>query len=269
MQQVGVLQQILRARRQAIAPEDVGLSRRSPGSRRGPRVSGLTQTDVDFLMDRGVGTYQKVESGALRPSQEYVLELARVLRFEDSEYVYAHLELFGTEPVQPLNPDAGLMVPPSWQRALAGQREMAYVNDRRYDLRLHNEAFADMFPSGALPANTMEWMLLSDEARDFCLEDWDTEWGPRVIPQFRAALAAHPDDPVLNRIHDRVLKDKRARSLYERGEDVYIHPDGDTRPLHHAKLGRGFATMIAAQPLSSPGARYMTILFDPVREAAA
>ncbi|MGW7362952.1 MmyB family transcriptional regulator [Streptomyces sp. NPDC054841] len=220
-------------------------------------------------MARGVGTYQKVESRTLRPSSEYVLELARVLRFGDNEYNYAHLAFLGTEPVLPLNPDAGLTVPPAWQRALEGQREMAYVNDRRYDLHLYNAAFAEMFPSGEPPSNTMEWMLLSDEARDFCLEDWDTEWGPRVIPQFRAALAAHSDDPVLNGIHERILKDKRVRRLYERGEDAYIHPDGDRRPLHHARRGRGFATMIAAQPLSSPGARSMTILFDPGQAAAA
>lgn len=257
-----VFQQILRARRRAIEPDEVGLPPRPPGKRRGPKVKGLTQTDVDYIMQKGVGTFGKVESRRLVPSPEYLLELARVLRFKDSEYIYVHLELFGTEPALPLNPDAGLTIPHSWQRALNSQSEMAYVNDRRYDLRLYNQAFAEMFPSGEPPCNTMEWMILSDEARDFCLVDWDTEWGPRVIPQFRAAFAAHPEDPVLNRIYERILKDQRALRLYEQGEKAYIHPDGDRRPLHHAKRGMGFATMIAAAPLSSPGARHMVVLFD-------
>ncbi|MFF1478083.1 XRE family transcriptional regulator [Streptomyces sp. NPDC058301] len=260
---VDVSLQTMRARRQAIEPQDVGLQPRPAAGRRGPRVRGLTQTEVDLLMNRAIGTYQKVESGALRPTSSYLLELARVLQFTDSEYIYAHLEYFGTEPSQPLRPDADLDVPSSWQRVLDGQREMSYVIDFRYDLRLYNSAFAAMFPRGEPPANTTAWMLLDDDARDLCLTDWETAWAPLVISSFRASLAAHPDDPVLKGIHERILNDPRVRPLYEMSDRAKIHPDGDRRPLRHAVLGQGYVTMIVAHLASLTSARHMTILFDP------
>ncbi|MFE4829848.1 XRE family transcriptional regulator [Streptomyces sp. NPDC056672] len=254
--------EILKARRDALQPEDFGLEPR-PDRRPGPTVTGLLQTDVDLIMKKPVGTYGRLESGRLRPTAEYLVEVARQLRLDNDQYTYVHLELFQTEPVLPLDPDAGLCVPPDYQRALDGQQHMAYITDRRYDVRMYNAAFTEMFLDGKVPGNTMRWMLLSEEARDHTLSRWDVEWGPRVMPQFRAALAAHPEDPVHNRLLGDILEDRRARRIYDRMEDAYIHPDGDRRPLHHATLGPGWVTMIAEQPLSSPGARHMTLLFDP------
>lgn len=224
---------------------------------------GLSQVDVDIAMGRGMGTYQKVESGSLRPSPEYLLQLARTLRLTESEYVQAHLDLFGTEPGQCLDPGAGLGIPDAWKRAVDGQREMAYVNDRCWNVRYYNEAFAEWFAAGRPPENLARWFLLSDEARDELLVDWDTEWGPLLVPQFRVAFARLPHDPVLQAIHHDVLRDPRVRPLYERGDRAYLHPDGDRRPARHRRHGRGWLTMVAAQPFSSPGARAMVLLFDP------
>ncbi|WP_030894270.1 helix-turn-helix domain-containing protein [Streptomyces sp. NRRL F-5053] len=264
---LGVAHVILRRYRDGQNPEDLGLSPREV--RPGPRVSGLTQDEVDELMDRaghskGRGTYRKVETGNMRPSREYLRGIAEVLQFTEDDYTFAHLDLFGEEPAEPLNPDAGLVIHPFWERVVTSTAEMAYVNDRRYDVRYYNKAFADMFPSGKPPENTMEWMILDEEARgpDGCLQDWDTVWGPLVISQLFAALAAHRHDQVLNRIHDRILADKRARRLLDR-QGTYVSPDGDRRPLRHAKLGDGTATINASAPLDSPGARFMVILFDP------
>lgn len=260
------IRRILKARRARLNPEDVGLEPR-PKKRRGPQVKGLTQFDIDVLMRRGAGTYSRVESGRLTPSREYVADLAKVLRLDEATYVHLHLEWFHEAPL-PRNPGPGSL-PPAWQRVLDGQQSMAYVNDGCYRLIAFNQEFASMFPSGTPPRNTMEWMLLSEEARDFCLVDWDTAWGPLVVPQFRAALAAYPEDADLQSIQARVLEDERARRLFDQPERTYIHPDGDRRPLHHAKRGLGFATMIVAQPVTLPGGRYMTVLFDPADAIAA
>ncbi|MER6695034.1 XRE family transcriptional regulator [Streptomyces minutiscleroticus] len=263
------VQQILRARRRALSPEEVGLPARPPG-RRGPRVKGLTQDEVETLTNRRGGYYSRVESGRIPLTAEYLLTLSRALRLRESEYIYIHLRVFGTEPLVPLDPDAGRCVPPVWQRAVNAQREMAYVNDRAFNIVMYNEAFAEMFPSGKPPKNAMEWMLLSDEARDHTLVDWDTAWGPLVLPQFRAALAAHPDDADLLRIQEQILADDRALRLHQRTTNsVELHPDGDRRPLRHAVRGLGQVTMIASQPLSAPGSRYMTILFDPAEVPSA
>ncbi|MFD9792534.1 XRE family transcriptional regulator [Streptomyces sp. NPDC059070] len=243
--------------------EDVGLPPRPKEGRRGPRVEGLAQTDVDLLTNRGIGTYQKVESGALRPTASYLLDLARVLHFKDSEYIYVHLEYFGTEPSLPLHPQADLDVPPSWQRVLDGQREMAYINDFRYNLRLYNSAFADLFPRGEPPENTLQWMLFDEEARESCLLHWETAWLPHLLSSFRASLAAHPDDTVLRRIHQRAMACPRISRLYQESEAAKIHPDGDRRPMLHALRGPGHVIMRVAHMSTPHGARYMTILFDP------
>ncbi|MFJ5817274.1 helix-turn-helix domain-containing protein [Streptomyces sp. NPDC093108] len=251
--------EILRSKRHSLSPASVGLPDRGPS--RGPRVTGLRQEDVALLTGRSVVTYARIESGVSKPTADYLRKLAKLLGFKESEYVLASLELFGTEP-PPLDPQAGLRVLPAWERAVNGQSEMAYVNDRCFNLAYFNSAFVSMFPSGRPPKNIMEWMCLSDEARDGVLLDWDSEWAPRVLPQFRAALAAHPRDAELNALKKRILADGRARPFFEYGDNTYIHPDGDRRPLLHPERGSGWATIVAAGPLSSPGARYTTILFD-------
>jgi hypothetical protein len=208
--------------------------------------------------------YRKIEAGQVRPSREYLLELARLLRFTESEYIYVHLQLFSSYPVDSLHPDAEASISPAWQRALEKQQEMAYIYDKSFNLRLYNEAFTSMFPSGDPPANMMSWMLLSGEARDFCLVGWDTEWAPHVMSLFSAALAVYQDDPVLQKIQEEVLADQRASRLFERARsEPHIDSDGQRRPLRHAVKGPGYATMLASQPLTAPGARFITMLFDP------
>ncbi|MFE0178550.1 XRE family transcriptional regulator [Streptomyces sp. NPDC059002] len=230
--------------------------------------------DVDILMRkrlnrlRGMGTYQRVEAGTRTPSPEYLLHLAQLLGLAESEYVAIHLELYGVEPTHSLDPASGLEVVSAWRKVVEAQQDMAYLTDRRYNLLFHNEAFAAMFPSGQPPQNTMEWMILDDEARDFCLVDWEREWASRAIPQFRMALASQPRDPVLNRIHEGILRDERARKIYDGSADVYLHPDGERRPLHHARRGRGWVEMVAGQPLSSPGARFMLVMFEEGQQGA-
>ncbi|MFF8617082.1 helix-turn-helix domain-containing protein [Streptomyces sp. NPDC015350] len=251
--------QILQSKRHSISPTSVGLPARGPSP--GPRVTGLRQEDVAGLTNRSVATYARIESGASKPTPEYLRTLALLLRFKESEYVLASLELFGTEPA-PLDPRAGLCVPSVWERAVDGQTEMAYVNDRCFNLAYWNRAFVSMFPSGHTPKNIMEWMCLSDEARDGVLLQWETQWAPRVFPQFHAALVAHPNDPVLASLRTRILADRRARRFFDYGDNTYIHPDGDRRPFLHPQRGTGWVTIVAAGPLSSPGARYTTLLFD-------
>ncbi|GAA0617153.1 hypothetical protein GCM10010394_54140 [Streptomyces crystallinus] len=255
----------MRARREALGPEEAGLPSRPATGRRGPRVKGLSQTDVDFLMRKAFGTYQKVESGALRPTPTYLLELARALRFTDSEYIYVHLEYFGSEPSVPLCPAGETDVPPSWQQVLDGQREMAYITDFRYNLRLYNQPFAQMFLRGEPPENTLAWMLLDREARDITLMDWENAWLPTVVPALRASLAAHPEDSALLGIRTELMEEPLLRRQYQESGCTKIHPDGDRRPLRHAIRGEGQVTMMLSQFLGSSGARYMTLLFEPDR----
>lgn len=263
-------QQLCRARRRALSPADVGLPERP--KRPGPQVVGLLQVEVDLLMGRGMGTYQKVESGAWRPSPSYLCQLAQVLRFKESEFVQSHLDLFGTAPGQPLYPDDAMSIPPGYKEKVAGQRHICYIQNRRWEPVYWNSAYVDLFPSKEVPSNLALWWFTSDEARDpdfGVMINWDEFWGPLLVPQFRASVSAYRDDPVLREINEIIQKDKRIQRLYERGENAYIHPDGDRRPLRHGTLGPGYGTLLSETLQSAPGCREMTVLFHPDANAAA
>ncbi|MFG2142089.1 helix-turn-helix domain-containing protein [Streptomyces sp. NPDC048650] len=262
--------ELCKARRAALQPEDVGLEPRPP--RRGPKVKGLTQAEVDRAMGGGSGTYGKVEAGLIRPSPEYLLHLARLLRFKASEFEQSHLDLFGTPTGLMLNPDAHSEIPAAYQRKVDAQPHMCYVQNRRWEPIYWNDAFVRLFPSRRVPANLAEWWLLSDEARDpetGVMPNWGPDWGRFLVPQFRASLSAFPKDPVLQRVNALVTRDPLVQKLYECGENAYIHPDGDRRRLRHGELGLGWATLLSVTPQSAPGCREMTVIFDPDDHPAA
>ncbi|MFI2242413.1 helix-turn-helix domain-containing protein [Streptomyces chrestomyceticus] len=257
--QLEAFRQLCRAKRSVLKPEDVGLPKRT--AQRGPTVPGLTQPEVDTLMRRGFNTYARYEQGRRVPSPAYLLELAVALRFKESEYRQAHMDLYGTTPA-PLDPEAGLDVTPDYKTKIEGQRAISYLNDHRWNLRYHNEAFRQMMPSGKVPSNMAEWFLFSAEARSV-LAGYFEFWAPKLVPQFRASVSASPNDPHLLRLRDRLLRDERLAVIYNQGDNAYIHPDGDRRPMNHGTRGFGWAVMLSARPEASPLFREMTITFHP------
>ncbi|MFD9909702.1 XRE family transcriptional regulator [Streptomyces sp. NPDC059063] len=258
------LRRILRRLRSRIAPEEVGLHAQ-PSGRPGPRVSGLAQSDMDILMNRAVGTYHRFESGKMLPRDDYLRQVGRILRMTEDEFTQVYLLCLGQRPPHALDPSGGVTMAAAaaWQRAVNGQREIAYVNNVQWDLVAHNQPFADVFENG-VPENTMRWMALSDEARDHILTDWETRWAPGLLNQVRLAHIQNPENRSLARLHRDITRDKYAGPIYERSTEVYIHPDGDVRPLYHPRKGPGLITMVVSEPASSRGSRHVVLLFDPL-----
>ncbi len=80
----------LRKRREALTPEDVGIS-----SRRGRRTPGLRREEVAFLADIGVKWYARLEAGdEIHPSESTLTGIAAALRLSSAEYEYM-LDLAG------------------------------------------------------------------------------------------------------------------------------------------------------------------------------
>lgn len=255
------LHDFLKERRARVTPKSVGLPEPTGPGRRTP---GLSQQNIDHLLHSSVHTYYRLETGKTpRVKPGYLRALAQLLALNEHEWVLLHRYALEQEPPAPLHPDAGYLIPTPWQRAVDGiTRDMAYVGDAAWNVVAYNNLWQTMFPSGQVPANTMRWMCLSDEARTV-LTDWDTQWAPRVLPQLRGAVAMRRD-PTLLQIEQDVLNDPVAGPLYEtRG--VTLHPDGDERPLHHAAHGPGWVTMCSATPESAPGARLMILLFSKAK----
>jgi len=255
------LQTLLTRARARVDPVDLGLAPRADP--RGRRVAGLTHEHMTQLLGWPEHKYGYVERGKLANITPEVLEpVARILHLSDHEWEALVLYATGVPPAFRLDPELGTAVPQPWVRVLSSTREIAYVNDVAWDLVAYNTAFTRAFPGRRVPANVMRWMLLDPDART-TLAEWETEWLPLLVPQVRAAVAAHPHNRTLARLHADARQDPLVAAHFERPTAEYIQPRADgARPLLHAELGLGWATMCAAGPFGVPGGRLMFILFD-------
>ncbi|RLU83056.1 transcriptional regulator [Streptomyces griseocarneus] len=260
------MQALLRERRSRIAPEDHGLAR---PSRQGRRAPGLTQSQVDQLLHRALGTYSRLETGAYpNPPEDLLRDVARLLAFSEHEWASLWLYAVHRNPPYPLHQSAGTEVPRAWQDVVEGQSHMAYITDQSWRVLAHNEAFADLFPRREVPENTLRWMTLHPEARTV-LTGWREHWIPVILPQMRAAVAALPHDETLAELKADVLADPVVGPLYTDGGQARVHPDGDERPLLHPVKGPGWVTMCSAGPHASPRARLMVLVFRTGEERSA
>lgn len=251
------LKRLLKDRRALIAPETHGLTRPTGPGRRAP---GLSQHQVDQLVNRAFGTYHRLESGTYPNAPVDLLrDIARLFVLNEQEWISLCRYARGEDPPSPLYDTSGDAVPAAWEDAVAGVTHPAYVTDASWNLLACNEAFHRVFESGQAPENTMRWMLIDGREQ---LTDWASAWAPLVMPQLQAALAQRPDDKVLRQIERELLEDPLARPLYEVG-GTSIHPDGDERPIRHAADGPGWVTMCVAQPMAAPGSRFMILIFRP------
>lgn len=259
------LESFLQEARARIDPAALGLTR--PEGQQGRRAQGrgLTQTHMDQLLVRAAGTYYRLEKGRIKnPGFDLLRDVADKLAMGEQEWVALCRYARGEDPPAPLHDRSGLEVPGMWQTAVDGISHIAYVTDRSYNVLTYNDAYRAMHPDGG-PVNMMRWMLLAPRARTV-LMDWERIWAPYVLPQLRSARAALPEDTVLRDIEADVEKDEVVGPLYEQRASVQVHPDGNERPMLHPEHGPGWASICAAEPLSSRNARLMIVMWSPGTE---
>lgn len=258
------LRNLLQERRALIDPEVKGFERTIGQGRRAP---GLSQTQVDLLLNRGIGTYSRLESGRMpNPPVDLLRDVARLFALNEQEWTSVCRYAGIGDPPGPLNPASGKEVPGVWKEAVDGISHIALVTDASWEVLAYNEACADLFPDRQVPTNTMRWMLLSPVGRRM-LTDWSTAWAPLVVPQLRAAIAARPDDQILRAIEKDASTDPDL-AVFWQGGGAHVHPDGDERPIVHAQHGPGWLQVCVAQPMAAPGARFIIMIFRPGAQRA-
>ncbi|MEI5098726.1 XRE family transcriptional regulator [Streptomyces sp. PmtG] len=222
---------------------------------------------MDILTNRAVGTYHRFESGRISPRDDYLRDVGRILRMTEDEFTQVYLLALGQCPPRSLSPDDGIAAASvvAWQRAVAGQREMAYVLNSQWDLVAYNERFAELFADGAVPANAMRWIALAPEARESVLMEWGTRWAPSVLNQLRLARIQHPGNPALTQLHHDVLGDGAAGPIYRRSTELSVRSRDEVLPLRHPRRGPGTVTVLMSEPACARGARHVVLLFDPER----
>ncbi|HTA40389.1 MAG TPA: helix-turn-helix domain-containing protein [Candidatus Acidoferrales bacterium] len=101
------LGRFLRQRREALAPEQVGIL-----SRRGRRTPGLRREEVAFLADIGVKWYARLEAAEdIHPSAATLSSVAVALRLTDAEFDYV-FELAGLQQPVRSGPEVTMLPEP-------------------------------------------------------------------------------------------------------------------------------------------------------------
>lgn len=259
------LQALLKRKRAALDPDDYGFAPASGPGRRA-EGGGLTQAHMDEILKKfgfGRGTYAKLESGVLgeRAPEDLLRAVGEFFGLDRHEYAWLWLMTGRRYPVEPRHDAAEDRVPGSWLRLIEGSAAMAYITNHRWDVLDYNSRLPALFPGRNVPPNTMRWMLLAPDARKI-LEDWESAWAPLVVPQLWAARATYPDDDGLDELVRDVQHDPKAGPIYETFGEIYVDPDGATRPVNHSELGPGWVTMCVSGPRSAPRCHTMSLLFD-------
>lgn len=197
------LGQYLRARRELVRPEDVGLS---PGGRR--RVPGLRREELAMLAGISPNYYLRLEQGRDRnPSAQVIDALARALQLDADATAFMHS-----------------LARPAPKRLRAAHRERAgtsirqliaawpttpaLVHDRHTNVLAANALAVALCPAFSPGSNMLRAVFVDPAMRDF-YDDWDTV-AEHVVAHVRGLVGREVDDPDLCEL---------VRELSERSED--------------------------------------------------
>ncbi|HEV2255959.1 MAG TPA: helix-turn-helix transcriptional regulator [Streptosporangiaceae bacterium] len=236
------LGQLLRSRRERLAPADVGLP---AGQRR--RTAGLRREEVALLASLSTTYYTFLEQGRpVRPSAQVLDALASALRMSAAERRYLHVLAYGPAgengdhadhhndgaPPERLDPAVADLV----------QRLEPYptlVKGRRWDVLAANPAARELFADWATPdtreRNLVRWMFTTERAREVYLE-WEPE-ARALLGRFRLAAARYPDDPDVHALIAELQRDsEHVRDWWPRHDVTAIGGSG-SKKLRHPRFG--------------------------------
>ncbi|GAA3111760.1 helix-turn-helix transcriptional regulator [Nonomuraea salmonea] len=187
------LKEFLRARREALAPTDVGLP--AAGRRRTP---GLRREEVAVLAGVGVSWYTWLEQGRdIKVSGAVLDAVARALLLDEAERTHLYV-LAGLNPPDPAG-QPGAPVNDQLRAVLdAWMPNPAHVLDRHYGLVAMNDASRRVFGFDEDVSNCMVAFFTHPIYRGR-FTAWD-EFAPDMVADFRASAARYPDDPVFEEI---------------------------------------------------------------------
>ena len=248
------LGQLLRSRRERLAPAEVGLP---PGRRR--RTAGLRREEVAVLANVSTTYYTFLEQGRpVRPSDQVLDALASALRMSAAERRYLHVLAHGAPA-----PDPGPVAPaPPEQLDLAVadlvQRLEPFptlVKGRRWDVLAANPAARELFVGWGASGNLVRWMFTTDQAREVYLE-WEPE-ARAMLGRFRLAAARHPDDPDFLALIAELQRDsEHVRDWWPR-HDVTAIGSG-SKKLRHPRLGPVDYSHVVLQVADHPNQTLIT-----------
>ena len=211
------LAEFLRARRDALQPEDVGLLRGA-----GRRVPGLRREEVADRAGISVDYYLRLEQGRDRqPSEQVVRALGRALMLSPDATTYLH-RIANPAPPAP-HPDLSAVNDSISQLLRRWSHTPAYVTDRNLDVLASNAAARALAP-GYYTAGSNLLLAAFTECSDPFADEALSVTMNRVVSGLR--FYADPADPRLHEILGELsVRSRPFRRLWARHE-VQQHPNG-------------------------------------------
>jgi transcriptional regulator with XRE-family HTH domain len=252
----------LRARRQQVHPEDVGLV---PGVRR--RVAGLRREELAMLAGISAEYYLRLEVGRDKnPSLQVVDALARALRLDTKATQHLHNL---AHPTRSNTFDLATAQAYALPELIDEFSMPAIVANRYEDVLAANPIARALSPEYTPGQNFLRWRLLDPAARELYV-DWD-EATASLISGLRDLSGACPEDPRMRALVTELSADSaRFRELWGRAEvgyhfgihhmrhplvgDIYLHrhrlnaayPGGDHVLMYRTEPGSDSARALEA-----------------------
>jgi transcriptional regulator with XRE-family HTH domain len=219
----------LRARRELVHPESVGLP--VNGVR---RVAGLRREEVAMLAGISSDYYLRLEQGRDRnPSMQVLEALARVLQLDQAATDYL-LGLAAPKPRHRQPRPKREQVTDGIRHLVAVMELPAFVHGRYFDVLAGNALAAALSPNLQAGQNRLRSVFLDPAEREL-YPDW-IQATARFVAGFREAVGRDADDPrVVQLVGELSLSSERFRKLWAR-HDIRTRVGGPTR-LNHPQLG--------------------------------
>ena len=228
MSETNLLGDYLRARRELVTPESLGLP--TNGLR---RVAGLRREEVAMLAGISSDYYLRLEQGRDRNPSSQVLEaLARVLALDDSATAYL-LDLAAQRP-RPARRPRREVVPVGVRALLDVLGLPAFIEGRYFDVLAANNLATALSPNLRVGQNRLRAVFL-DAGEKALYPDWDQATA-QLIAGVRVSIGAEIDDPrFVSLVGELSLSSERFRRLWAR-HDVQPHKGMPIR-LNHPQVG--------------------------------
>jgi len=228
----------LRARRELLRPDDVGLPT-GAGLR---RVAGLRRSEVASLAGISTEYYVKLEQGQeFHPTDQVLDALSRALNLDATARSYlhslAHLTARPTTPMSSPAIDRTRWLIDSWPMTAA------MILDRHNDIVATNSLMSALIGGFRTGRNTLTALLLDPGVRSLYVE-WDG-LSMRSIALLRSRVGLDPDDQRAKELIAELTRDSpRFRELWHRhdiagitqGTHPIVHPVAGALSLHFAHL---------------------------------
>lgn len=202
------LGQYLRARREQLRPEDLGLAW---NGRR--RVPGLRREEIAFLAGISPDYYLRLEQGRdSNPSLQVIDSLAHALQLDAQATTHLHRlarpSLSGREH-EPLE-----SVSASMQELIACWLTPAFVHDRYLNVLAANATASALSPMYRPGCNVVKATFMDPDYRTL-IRDWEAT-ARGSVGRLRASAGPELDDPTLVNLVEELSASEEFRRLWER-----------------------------------------------------